>query len=37
MLPAAAIVGAVSLGVSARLNARFGERTLTRRRSTAVR
>jgi len=28
MLPAAAIVGAVSLGVSARLNARFGERAV---------
>ncbi|GAA4673066.1 MFS transporter [Phytohabitans rumicis] len=28
MLPAAAIVGAVSLGVAARLNARFGERTV---------
>ncbi|MFD3652287.1 MFS transporter [Streptomyces sp. NPDC058620] len=26
MLPAAAVIGAVSLGVSARLNARFGER-----------
>ncbi|MEE1751957.1 MFS transporter [Streptomyces sp. SP18CS02] len=28
MLPAAAVIGAVSLGVSARLNARFGERTV---------
>jgi EmrB/QacA subfamily drug resistance transporter len=28
MLPAAAIIGAVSLGVSARLNARFGERNV---------
>ncbi|MFF9016480.1 MFS transporter [Streptomyces sp. NPDC014870] len=28
MLPAAAIIGAVSLGVSARLNARFGERAV---------
>lgn len=26
MLPAAAVIGVVSLGVSARLNARFGER-----------
>ncbi|MFD0143957.1 MULTISPECIES: MFS transporter [unclassified Streptomyces] len=28
MLPAAAVIGAVSLGVSARLNARFGERAV---------
>ncbi|WP_037684044.1 MFS transporter [Streptomyces cellulosae] len=28
MLPAAAVIGAVSLGVSARLNARFGERNV---------
>jgi EmrB/QacA subfamily drug resistance transporter len=28
MLPAAVVIGAVSLGVSARLNARFGERTV---------
>nr|WP_264081243.1 MFS transporter [Streptomyces spectabilis] len=28
LLPAAAVIGAVSLGVSARLNARFGERTV---------
>ncbi|MFG2771843.1 MFS transporter [Streptomyces sp. NPDC048350] len=28
MLPAAAVIGAVSLGVSARLNARFGERVV---------
>ncbi|WP_433425634.1 MFS transporter [Microtetraspora malaysiensis] len=28
MLPAAALIGAVSLGVSARLNARFGERNV---------
>lgn len=28
MLPAAAVIGAVSLGVSARLNARFGERSV---------
>ncbi|MCI3931940.1 MFS transporter [Streptomyces sp. AN091965] len=28
MLPAAAVIGVVSLGVSARLNARFGERTV---------
>ena len=28
MLPAAVAIGAVSLGVSARLNARFGERNV---------
>ncbi|MEU8482157.1 MFS transporter [Streptomyces sp. NPDC048641] len=28
MLPAAAVIGAVSLGISARLNARFGERNV---------
>ena len=28
MLPAAVVIGAVSLGVSARLNARFGERNV---------